>query len=412
MRKLPEKLESTMPISLNFMHQPPSSAIKIIELFCGVGGFRVAADRLGFTTVWANDLSSQACRVYRDRFGADILHEGDINHLIHEVPSHDILTAGFPCQPFSAAGKKEGTRDPRGTLFQAIVDVLKKEAPKNFVLENVKRLLSMENGAHFATVLSALSRLNYFIEWRVLNAKDFGLAQNRERVVIVGTRMDLPEFNAHDIKNSLRLATENDISLAPRGINALLNHPETWKSLEKHEIKFPFWGVVLNGKFLSSNLGFFSAALPAVRLLDVIEENPSKEYDLTRQTLGRLENNESVNKYIHGVEIISNQSGGARMGYTIFGIGGIAPTLTASTSRHYERYKIGNQYRRLTPREYARLQGFSDNHCSAVTGYNQYALYGNAVPPPLVEWVLRQMTEQPKGFSESPVINQSELFCD
>ncbi len=370
----------------------------------------MAADRLGFNTVWANDLSSQACTVYRDRFGANILHEGDINQLISEVPRHDILTAGFPCQPFSAAGKKEGTRDPRGTLFQAIVDVLKKEMPQSFVLENVKRLLSMEHGAHFVTVLSALSRLNYFIEWRILNAKDFGLAQNRERVVILGTRMDSPKFNIHDIKSSLRLATANDLSLAPRGINELLNRPAAWKSLDKHEAKFPFWGVALNGKFFSCNLDLFSAFLPNVKLVDVMESNPSKEYDLTRQTLSRLKNSESVNKYIHGVEIISNQSGGARMGYTIFGVGGIAPTLTASTSRHYERYKIGSQYRRLTPREYARLQGFSDDHCSAVTGYNQYALYGNAVPPPLVEWVLRQITEESEKLPELPVIHQSELF--
>ena len=393
------------------MHHQRLLATKTVELFCGIGGFRVAADRIGLETVWANDLSPQACAVYRDRFGGDVLHEGDINTLIKDIPPHDILTAGFPCQPFSAAGKKRGTRDSRGTLFQSIVDVLNNEVPKYFILENVKRLLSMEQGAHFATVLSALSALNYFIEWRVLNAKNFGLAQNRERIVILGTRIETSELSAGDILNSLRLANSNDLSSAPRGAITVLTQPSLWKHLEQHETKFPFWGIALNGKFFSCNLELFDATLPHVKLLDVIEEEPPKEYNLTKQTIGRLESNELVNRYIHGVEVISNQGGGARMGYTIFGTGGIAPTLTASTSRHYERYKIGEQYRRLTPREYARLQGFTDDHCSVATTYDQYALYGNAVPPPLMEWVLRQISEVQITFPETVSLLQRDLFC-
>ena len=392
------------------MHRCPSSATTTIELFCGIGGFRVAADQLGLTTVWANDLSPVACSVYRDRFGTDVLHEGDINELIESVPHHDILTAGFPCQPFSAAGKKEGTRDPRGTLFQSIVDVVKKEEPKHFVLENVRRLLSMEHGAHFATVLSALSALDYFIEWRVLNAKDFGLAQHRERVVILGTRMNAATFSANDIRGSLRLASANDLLSAPRGATTLLAQPTTWKPLERHGAKFPFWGIAMNRKFFACDLDFFSAAFPSRKLQDIIEAGPLEEYDLTEQTRERLKNNAVVGRYVNGVEIISNQAGGARMGYTIFGIGGIAPTLTASTSRHYERYKIDDRYRRLTPREYARLQGFADNHCSAATKYDQYMLCGNAVPPPLVQWVLRQVTEDPSPHPESLVGRQPELF--
>ena len=171
------------------MTKQRTTPLKTVELFCGIGGFRVAADKVGLQTIWSNDISEKAGLVYKRRFGLDVLREGDINSLIESVPPHDILTGGFPCQPFSAAGKKEGIRDARGTLFQSIVDVLKRTAPQHFVLENVKRLLSMEQGAHFATVLSALAELDYFIEWRVLNAKHFGLAQNRERVVLLGTRL-------------------------------------------------------------------------------------------------------------------------------------------------------------------------------------------------------------------------------
>jgi len=142
----------------------------------------------------------------------------------------------------------------------------------------------------------------------------------------------------------------------------------------------------------------------------ILEPNPPAEYDYTAQTIERLHKNETVDRFVNGVEIISNQAGGARMGYTIFGIGGLAPTLTASTSRHYERYKVGGRYRRLTPVEYARLQGFADDHCSAVASYDQYMLFGNAVPPPLVEWVLRQITEARTEVFESVEMRQSELF--
>ena len=387
-----------------------ASGIKTVELFCGIGGFRVAADQIGLKTVWANDFNDKACTVYRERFGADVLHQGDINSLIDTIPPHDLLTGGFPCQPFSAAGKKEGTRDPRGTLFESIVRVLKKSRPKHFVLENVKRLLSMEHGEHFATVLSALSALDYFVEWRVLNAKYFGLAQNRERVVLIGTRIDESVGSSTSVRNRLRLATTADLACGPRGISTVLDQPFTWRELHRHDTKFPFWGVTFGGKCLACDLESFSAALPAVLLRDVLEERPDGQYDFTAETIGRLHENETVDRFIHGVEIISNQSGGARMGYTIFGVGGLAPTLTASTSRHYERYQVGEQYRRLTPREYARLQGFVDHHCSTATSYDQYALYGNAVPPPMVEWVLRQVISDRTDLPDINDVRQPELF--
>ena len=388
----------------------PHPDIATVELFCGIGGFRVAADHLGLRTVWANDLSDLASKVYRDRFGPNELHEGDINALLDSVPPHDLLTGGFPCQPFSAAGKKEGTRDPRGTLFQSIVDVLKRRTPQHFVLENVKRLLTMEGGSHFATVLSALSGLGYRVEWRVLNARHFGLAQNRERVVLLGTRIDPVDGNLLDLAANLRLTNELDLGAGPRGLRSLLSQPSGWKSLEGRTTKFPSWGIATAGRFMGCDLPHFSAARPAVLLKDVLEPTPSHEYDYTQQTLDRLHKNEAVDRFVNGVEIISNQAGGARMGYTIFGIGGLAPTLTASTSRHYERYRIAGRYRRLTPREYARLQGFADDHCSAVAAYDQYMLLGNAVPPPMVEWVLRQIANRRPPAREYPTIQQPELF--
>jgi len=96
-----------------------------------------------------------------DRFGNAELRQGDIHELVNEIPPHDLLTAGFPCQAFSSAGKKKAVRDPRGNLFEVIVDVLHRRKPSFFILENVKRLLSMEEGTHFAKILSRLASLDY-----------------------------------------------------------------------------------------------------------------------------------------------------------------------------------------------------------------------------------------------------------
>lgn len=386
------------------------NGLTTVELFCGIGGFRIAADRIGIKTIWANDFSPLACNVYRDQFGSDVLHEGDIAGLVLGIPEHDILTGGFPCQPFSAAGKKKGIRDHRGTLFQTIVDVVREKQPKHFILENVKRLLSMELGAHFATVLSALTSLGYFVEWRVLNAKHFGLAQNRERVVIVGTRVDAYELGHFQAHGKIRLM---EAAHTPAGIDQILRDLSIWSIVDKHRSKFPNWGVAFGSRYVAHELNDFPEIFPRRSLLDVLEKNPGEEYDYTTQTLDRLHMNEVVDRFVNGVEIVSNQSGGARMGYTIFGANGLAPTLTASTSRHYERYKIGERYRRLSPVEYARLQGFADSHCAVVRGYDQYALLGNAVPPPMIEWVMRKVLSEP---SFSPIAirrdaTQKDLFC-
>lgn len=381
-----------------------------VELFAGIGGFRLAADDLGLKTVWANDIKPMSCEVYRERFGTDAFVEGDIWTLMHQIPEHDVLTAGFPCQPFSAAGKKEGIRDPRGTLFESIVQVISHRLPQFFVLENVKRLLSMEHGEHFATVLSALAELDYFIEWRVLNAKHFGLAQNRERVVIVGTRHPRIAIEHLDVLSMLRLSSVEEIRQSSQRILHGLNQVMHWKSLSEHGTKFPNWGVAYKGRFFSHDLSAFTEAKPQLSLRDILEIDPPPEYDLTESTLSRLSQNEPVEKFVNGVEILSNQGGGARMGYTIFGTAGLAPTLTASTSRHYERYFINNRYRRLTPKEYARLQGFPDSHCNVARGYDQYSLLGNAVPPPMVKWVLQKLIEHNPSQQVKYIQRQPDLF--
>lgn len=385
---------------------PQSPICTTVELFCGIGGFRIAADQRTLRTIWANDHCPKACQVYRDRFGETSLHPGDIDQLVDEIPPHDLLTAGFPCQPFSSAGKKKGVRDPRGHIFQVIIDVLQKHKPKFFILENVKRLLSMEEGTHFATILNELANLDYRIEWRLVNAMHFGLPQNRQRVIILGTL----EKDTQDNLPHIRLAsTENIAELSDLTFQTMTN-VEWWTKIKDHGTRFPTWGLAQTGHFFGYNFAQFYPATPIIPLRAVLESDVDCKFDFTESTLDRLQNSTPVNDFVQGVQILYNQSGGARMGYTVFGIDGVAPTLTSTTSRHYERYKIGNQFRRLTNVEYARIQGFPDEHCAGISIYDQYALFGNAIPPVMAGWVMDCILENKIVQLKTPTFEQLSLF--
>ena len=360
--------------------------LRTVELFAGIGGFRIAADKLGLKTVWANDINKKAATVYRSRYGDDSIVLGDINELIDTVPEHDVLTGGFPCQPFSRAGKKMGVDDFRGTLFEAIVKILVARSPRYFFLENVNSLLFLDNGRHFRTILYALSELGYKIEWRVFNAVAFGLPQQRLRVIIAGCR--------HAVANESFLVSDSELSAMPDKVRAQVADPSRWKPIVESKGKFPQWGMALNSKFSAFDFPPPQGIMPERKLKDILQDNVPSEFDFTENTIKRIEKSEFIDKFYNGVHILYNQGHGARMGYTIFGTDGVSPTLTASASRHYERYEIGGKYRRLTNVEYARLQGFPDDYCSAVSVYDQYKLYGNAVPPQIVEYAMRRVLER------------------
>ena len=382
-----------------------SEAIKTtVELFAGIGGFRLAAAQNGLRTLWANDICPKACQVYRSQFGDAEIRQGDIRELTHEIPSHDLLTAGFPCQPFSSAGQKKGFRDPRGLLFSVIIEVLRTHRPRYFILENVKRLLLMEKGIHFATVLSALTELGYHLEWRLVNTRHFGLAQNRERVLILGS------LDVKDNYPAIRLASSEDLCQGLESSLCWVTNMSSWIEIEKHHQRFANWGLAFRQRFFACNLECFSEAKLPVKLHSVLQPTVDSTFDFTESTLQRLEESTRINRFLDGVQLLYNQKRGARMGYTVFGIDGIAPTLTAATSRHYERYKVGDRYRRLTNVEYARLQGFPDDHCSAVSVYNQYALYGNAIPPVFVSWVLDKILQNRVISLENVKGQQLHLF--
>jgi DNA (cytosine-5)-methyltransferase 1 len=366
--------------------------LKAVELFAGIGGFRLGMANANIETIWANDINELSCQVYESNFGKDSLVLGDINKIpISDIPNHHILTAGFPCQPFSPAGKKLGVRDcVRGTLFERIVEIIDKKQPKYFFLENVKRLLTMENGYHFRVILNALSELDYFIEWRIISPISFGIPQNRDRIFIFATKLNSVHINSQLLQNTSVLLTQTDLTDL-ENIEELLE--KDMMPIVENKGKNYNWGIAYENKMLTLNLSTLPDIKPRQKLKDILQDDSivDTQFDFTSDTLERIKKSKAVHRYCHGVELLYNQDGGARLGYTIFGINGIASTLTASTSRHYERYKVADKYRRLTNIEYARLMGFPDNWCRIARIYDQYALFGNAIVPACVEWVCQRI---------------------
>lgn len=198
--------------------------IRYIDLFAGVGGFHKGLQQANdfeetqskrnkeswtnssntnrkprtqrrskptFSCVWANEWDKHAAKVYQARFPETPFFEGDIRTVdANRLPDFDLLCGGFPCQTFSLAGKRKGFNDTRGTLFFEIARILEARRPPLVLLENVKGLLSHENGATFGRIIQVLGELGYWVEWQVLNSKNFGVPQNRERVFIVGHSRD------------------------------------------------------------------------------------------------------------------------------------------------------------------------------------------------------------------------------
>jgi DNA (cytosine-5)-methyltransferase 1 len=164
--------------------------IKIIDLFAGIGGIRLGFEAHGCKCVFSSEWDTDAQKMYEANHGDRPY--GDITQIAPEdIPNHDILLGGFPCQPFSILGKSLGFADTRGTLFFNIEEILRVKKPYAFMLENVKQLKSHDGGRTLLVIKEKLEALGYFVHMKVLNALDFGLPQKRERIIIVGFREDI-----------------------------------------------------------------------------------------------------------------------------------------------------------------------------------------------------------------------------
>lgn len=172
---------------------------KVASLFAGIGGICLGFKQAGFEIVWANDNDAEACKTYRYNFGGDYLVEGNILNISPKtVPDFDVLTAGFPCQPFSIAGKQEGFKDRRGNLFFEVARFVDEKRPKIVFLENVANLVSHDSGRTFLVIYNSLVQFGYTIYYKVMAANLYGnLPQIRKRIFIIAIRDDIAEVPYH-----------------------------------------------------------------------------------------------------------------------------------------------------------------------------------------------------------------------
>jgi len=170
-------------------------SLRFIDLFAGIGGFRLAFDQASYKCVFSCEIDANCQDVYKNNFGETPFP--DITNVdVESIPDFEVLTAGFPCQPFSICGKRRGFEDTRGTLFFHICRILEAKQPAFAVLENVKYLIHHDGGKTLKVILDSLESLGYYVNYSLLNAKDFGLPQNRERLIIIASKKQLFNFKS------------------------------------------------------------------------------------------------------------------------------------------------------------------------------------------------------------------------
>ena len=351
------------------------------EMFSGIGGFRLGLERSGWKCVWANDWNKYANKVYKKKFGKGELVEGDIREVdVESVPAHTLLTAGFPCQAFSVAGKRKGTKEARGTLFAHIARVASAKRPPLLLLENVKGLLSSESGRTFAIILRTLGNLGYLLEWQVLNSKHFGVPQNRERVFIVGhlrgagTKQIFPigepdKVSAKDEEGGQRVASCLDRNYHKGArrqrqfVMQLVGDRDNPSASVKDE------AFCLPSNPMSDRQQV--VLLPAVKhKLPFMGTAPKPKNIMTEPSFPL-------------------QTSG---GYDLAILKG-KTTRQAEFDGDKDIYAGYAGIRRLTPTECERLQGFPDGWTEGVSDTQRYKLLGNAVTVNVVEFLGKKLRE-------------------
>jgi DNA (cytosine-5)-methyltransferase 1 len=329
--------------------EPQQAQFSFIDLFAGIGGFRLALQSLGGKCVFSSEWDEKAQLTYKANFG-DIPF-GDISKEVTKqfIPDgFDVLCAGFPCQAFSIAGRRGGFEDTRGTLFFEVAEIIRRKKPKAIFLENVKGLTNHGQGKTLATILNVLRNdLGYFVpEPQILNAKNFGIPQNRERIFIVGFRADL-------------------------GI---------------HDFEYP------------------TGSTKKVCFTDVKEKSVvSAKYYLSNQYLNTL----IAHKQRHADK-------GNGFGYEIIADNSIANALVCGGMGRERNLVVDHRLvdytpvtnikgeinrqgiRKMTPREWARLQGYPDNFLIPVADASAYKQFGNSVAVPAIQATAEQILKRLK----------------
>ena len=323
---------------------------KAIDLFAGIGGIRLGFDQAfqnEIKTVFVSEWDDKAVETYRANFNSNVNIVGDITTVDEKnIPEHDILLAGFPCQAFSLAGRKKGFEDARGTLFFDVARIVKYHKPKVVFCENVKNLVNHDRGRTFKIIKNILEELGYRVFYKVLNSKDFGVPQNRERIYIVAFRTDIAPLSFSFPDSSGTSTFIKDI-IEEHEVSSKYYLSTTYlESLRRHK-----------ERHMSKGNGFGYE----------IRDNDSVAGAIVCGGMGRERN-----------LIVDNR-------------------LTDFKPVTHIKGEVNKDFiRKMTPREWARLQGFPDKFKFVVADTHLYKQFGNSVTVP----VIKAIAEKIKGHLE------------
>ncbi|MCL2633841.1 MAG: DNA (cytosine-5-)-methyltransferase [Oscillospiraceae bacterium] len=321
-------------------------SIKFIDLFCGIGGIRLGIEKAGFECVFSCDINAECRKTYFNNFNE--MPQDDIKKISEsDIPDFDILCAGFPCQPFSISGKQKGFDDDRGTLFFEICRFIKAKQPQVVLLENVKHLVHHDKGRTLSIMLEKLSVLGYNVEWKLLNALDFGVPQNRERIVIIASKSHRFDFNRIKIAERKTLIdfldSKGEFEFLTECEYTLIENPKIQKQ---------------------SGLCFAGYRNKTIRKAGV---RPGTEH------LSRV--HKQPNR--------------------IYSVMGTHPTLPSQeSSGRFWILTTDNRVRKLTIDECYRIMGFPENFIRVATLSEQYKQIGNSVCVPMITAVAEAIETQ------------------
>lgn len=340
---LGEKVRKSIEMDVPF--PPPADPdFRFIDLFAGIGGFRIASQRAGGVCVFSSEFNPHAQAVYEKNYGDYPF--GDIKNIsASDIPEHDLLTAGFPCQPFSISGKMKGFEDTRGTLIYEVFRIAEEKKPKAILLENVKQLVYHDGGNTLATILRGLENLGYKPSWKVLNASDFGVPQNRERIIIVAAKDKVFDFS---LISTLPRKTIRDIADSDSSKFEYLDEPYTLlKDVRPQSSGLLFVGY--RNKNIRKN-----GIRPGTEHLSRVHKQPNR----------------------------------------IYSIDGVHPALPSQETSGRFWVLDGGKVRKLTIDECYRLMGFPDNFIKDSSLGDEYKQCGNSVCVPMIEAIVKQIKQQ------------------
>lgn len=305
---------------------------KFIDLFCGLGGFRIAMEDIGGKCVFSCDNNKEVCKIYKDNFDEDPY--GDIKEVKeNDIPRFDVLCAGFPCQPFSIAGKRMGFNDSRGTMFFEVARIIKHNKPKIAFLENVSGIVSHDSGRTIKVVTNTLEELGYVVNTKIMNAKDYGIPQNRNRWYCVAIRKDI-------YKNNFLFPQKCDLKYA---------------------------------------------------LEDIITSENQKGYESSPTAISNInrfiEKYKATNRYNADKYLIANE---IRASKCNFRSDGISPCLTAKMGTGGNNIPVVVKYgRKLTEKECLKIMGFPEKYKIRKNNMQSYKQIGNSVVIPIINEIGR-----------------------